>query len=47
LIPGVNGVSDGAGIRTYWKNFEPRIGLAYKVKGSDKNRRARRLCYLP
>jgi len=36
LIPGVNGVSDSAGIRTYWKNFEPRIGLAYKVKGSDK-----------
>jgi len=36
LIPGVNGVSDGAGIRTYWKNFEPRIGLAYKLKGSDK-----------
>jgi len=36
LIPGVNGVSDGAGIRTYWKDFEPRIGLAYKLKGSDK-----------
>ena len=36
LIPGVNGVSDGAGIRTYWKSFEPRIGLAYKLKGSDK-----------
>jgi len=36
LIPGQNYVSDGAGIRTYWKNFEPRIGLAYKVKGSDK-----------
>ena len=36
LIPGVNGVGDSAGIRTYWKAFEPRIGLAYKVKGSDK-----------
>lgn len=36
LIPGVNHVSDSAGIRTYWKNFEPRIGLAYKVRGSDK-----------
>jgi hypothetical protein len=36
LIPGVNGVSDGAGIRTYWRDFEPRIGLAYKLKGSDK-----------
>jgi hypothetical protein len=36
LIPGQNYVSDSAGIRTYWKNFEPRIGLAYKVKGSDK-----------
>ncbi|HTB92883.1 MAG TPA: carboxypeptidase-like regulatory domain-containing protein [Candidatus Sulfotelmatobacter sp.] len=36
LIPGVNGVSDGAGIQTNWKAFEPRIGLAYKVRGSDK-----------
>jgi hypothetical protein len=36
LIPGKNYVSDSAGIRTYWKAFEPRIGLAYKVRGSDK-----------
>jgi Carboxypeptidase regulatory-like domain len=36
LIPGVNGVGDGAGIQTNWKAFEPRIGLAYKVRGSDK-----------
>jgi hypothetical protein len=36
LIPGQNYVSDSAGIRTYWKAFEPRIGLAYKVLGSDK-----------
>ena len=36
LIPGKNGVGDSAGIRTYWRDFEPRIGLAYKVKGSDK-----------
>jgi hypothetical protein len=36
LIPGINGVSDGAGIQTNWKAFEPRIGLAYKVRGSDK-----------
>jgi hypothetical protein len=35
-IPGQNHVSDGAGIRTYWKAFEPRIGLAYKLFGSDK-----------
>jgi hypothetical protein len=36
LIPGVNYVSDSAGIRTYWKAFEPRIGMAYKLGGSDK-----------
>jgi hypothetical protein len=36
LIPGVNHVGDGAGIRTYYKAFEPRIGLAYKLFGSDK-----------
>jgi hypothetical protein len=36
LIPGVNYVGDSAGIRTYWKAFEPRIGLAYKLFGGDK-----------
>jgi hypothetical protein len=36
LIPGQNYVGDSAGIRTYWRAFEPRIGLAYKVAGSDK-----------
>jgi Carboxypeptidase regulatory-like domain len=36
LIPGVNGVSDGAGIQTNWKAFEPRIGLAYKLRGSER-----------
>jgi hypothetical protein len=36
LIPGVNHVGDSAGVRTYWRNFEPRIGLAYKLAGSDK-----------
>jgi len=36
LVPGVNGVDDRAGIRTYYKAFEPRIGLAYKLFGSDK-----------
>jgi len=35
-IPGENGVSDTAGIKTYWGAFEPRIGLAYKILGSDK-----------
>ena len=35
-VPGVNQVSDGAGIQTFWRAFEPRIGLAYKVRGSDK-----------
>jgi hypothetical protein len=36
LIPGEPGVSPSAGIRTYYKGFEPRIGLAYKIRGSDK-----------
>ena len=36
LIPRQNYVGDSAGIRTYWKAFEPRIGLAYKIGGSDK-----------
>jgi|SRR5579883_1388042 hypothetical protein len=36
LIPGVNYVGDSAGIQTYWRAFEPRIGLAYKLFGSDK-----------
>jgi carboxypeptidase family protein len=36
LIPGVNHVGDSAGVKTYWRNFEPRIGLAYKLAGSDK-----------
>ncbi len=35
-VPGVNQVSDSAGIRTFWRAFEPRIGLAYKLLGSDK-----------
>jgi len=36
LIPGENYVGDSAGIKTYWKAFEPRIGLAYKLFGSGK-----------
>jgi hypothetical protein len=36
LIPGANGITNTAGIQTYWKAFEPRIGLAYKLFGSDK-----------
>ena len=35
-IPGVNYVGDSAGIQTFWRAFEPRIGLAYKLFGSDK-----------
>jgi hypothetical protein len=35
-IPGQNGVSDGAGIKTFYGAFEPRIGLAYKLFGGDK-----------
>src|SRR5229473_1593927 len=36
LIAGQNGVSDSAGINRNWTAFEPRIGLAWKVLGSDK-----------
>src|ERR1019366_9278021 len=36
LIAGQNGVSSAAGIKMNWKAFEPRIGLAWKVLGSDK-----------
>src|SRR6266436_2767483 len=36
LIAGKNGVSDSAGIKRNWTAFEPRIGLAWKVLGSDK-----------
>ena len=36
LIAGKNGVSDSAGINRNWTAFEPRIGLAWKVLGSDK-----------
>ena len=36
LIPGQPGVSPSAGIPTFYRGFEPRIGLAYKIRGSDK-----------
>src|SRR5216683_1854370 len=36
LIAGQNGVSDSAGVNRNWTAFEPRIGLAWKVLGSDK-----------
>jgi hypothetical protein len=36
LIAGQNGVNNAAGINTNWTAFEPRIGLAWKVLGSDK-----------
>jgi Carboxypeptidase regulatory-like domain len=36
LVAGQNGVSDSAGIKRNWTAFEPRIGLAWKVLGSDK-----------
>ena len=36
LIPGVNYVGISAGIRMDWMAFEPRIGFAYKLFGSDK-----------
>jgi len=36
LVAGQNLVSDSAGVRQDWTAFEPRIGLAYKIFGSDK-----------
>ena len=35
-IPGQNYVGSGAGIAMDWTAFEPRIGLAWKMFGSDK-----------
>jgi hypothetical protein len=36
LIAGQNGVSRSAGINMFWGAYEPRLGLAWKVAGSDK-----------
>ena len=36
LVANQNGVSSSAGVQRNWKAFEPRIGLAWKVLGSDK-----------
>jgi hypothetical protein len=36
LIAGQNGVSRSAGINMYWAAYEPRVGLTWKVLGSDK-----------
>ena len=36
LIAGKNGVSNSAGINMYWGAYEPRVGLTWKVLGSDK-----------
>ncbi len=36
LVAGQNGVSSSAGIKMNWTAFEPRVGLAWKVLGSDK-----------
>lgn len=36
LVAGQNGVSQSAGVQRNWTAFEPRLGLAWKVFGSDK-----------
>ena len=36
LIAGQNGVSNSAGINMFWGAYEPRVGLTWKVLGSDK-----------
>jgi hypothetical protein len=35
-IAGKNGVSRSAGINMFWGAYEPRVGLTWKVLGSDK-----------
>jgi hypothetical protein len=36
LIAGKNGVSNSAGINMFWGAYEPRVGLTWKILGSDK-----------
>jgi len=36
LVAGQNGVNQSAGVQRNWTAFEPRLGLAWKVLGSDK-----------
>ena len=36
LIAGQNGVNRSAGINMFWGAYEPRVGLTWKVLGSDK-----------
>ncbi len=36
LVPGQPGIGPTAGIDMNWHGFEPRIGLAWKILGSDK-----------
>ena len=36
LIPGQSGVGPSAGVQRSWTAFEPRIGAAWKVMGSEK-----------
>ena len=36
LIAGQNGVNRSAGLNMFWGAYEPRVGLTWKVLGSDK-----------
>jgi len=36
FVAGQNGVAQSAGVQKNWTAFEPRIGLAWKLLGSDK-----------
>ncbi len=36
FVAGQNGVSQSAGVQKSWTAFEPRLGLAWKMFGSDK-----------
>jgi hypothetical protein len=36
LVAGKGGVSNSAGINMFWGAYEPRVGLTWKILGSDK-----------
>jgi len=47
LIPGQNGVSDTAGLKTDWKQFAPRFGFAYTLTPKTVIRGGYGISYFP
>lgn len=47
LIPGQNGVSDTAGLKTDWKQFAPRLGFAFTVTPKTVIRGGYGISYFP